>query len=265
LEVNSKFQRVTLKKMGTAKTQLNQEDFARYEFKYLLTPNLRDALELEVGNFMRFDGHVHKEFGQRYFVRSVYFDDQEHSAFYDKIDGIKTRKKYRIRTYENEFTGSTPIFLEEKGRHNERTFKRRVPIELSDVELICTPEKIFDLLDKYSDVPLISDYVYSVVRKSLRPVVVIDYLRKPYISDFDMNFRLTFDSELRAFPATNLLSGPMPNGLSCIPGRTVLEVKFNRRIPPWFHRILQSNNMRRLSISKFCVGIKVCGIAVDLS
>ena len=245
--------------------QINQENFARYEFKYLLTPDQRDFLEQEVGNFMRYDGHVHKEFGQRYFVRSLYFDDADSTAFYEKIDGVKNRRKFRIRTYANVFSDDTPIFFEEKGRRNERTFKRRVPITLSDVDLICTPEKIFELHEKYSNVPLISDFVYAVVQQRLKPVVVVDYLRKPFVSDFDMNFRLTFDGNLNTAPISNLLSRQMPDLLSCVPGMTILEVKFNRRIPAWFHRILQFNNMRRLSISKFCVGMKVSGIAEDLS
>jgi len=42
-----------------------------------------------------------------------------------------------------------------------------------------------------------------------------------------------------------------------------LEVKFFRRIPPWFHRIIQAYDLRRLSISKFARGMEVCGFAED--
>ena len=33
------------------------------------------------------------------------------------------------------------------------------------------------------------------------------------------------------------------------------EVKFDRSIPLWFHRIIQSYNLRRESISKFVLGM----------
>ena len=41
----------------------------------------------------------------------------------------------------------------------------------------------------------------------------------------------------------------------CKPGYTILEVKFERGIPAWFHRTIQAYNLRRESISKFVYGI----------
>ena len=46
-------------------------------------------------------------------------------------------------------------------------------------------------------------------------------------------------------------------------GYTILEMKFFRRFPPWFHKIIQTYNLRRLSISKFSTGMEYCGIAKD--
>ncbi|MBT6601641.1 MAG: VTC domain-containing protein [Nitrospina sp.] len=48
-------------------------------------------------------------------------------------------------------------------------------------------------------------------------------------------------------------------------GFTILEVKFHRRIPAWFHRIIQVHNLRRVSFSKFCKGMEATGQVVDLS
>jgi hypothetical protein len=44
-----------------------------------------------------------------------------------------------------------------------------------------------------------------------------------------------------------------------------MEVKFHRRIPAWFHRILQTYNLDRVSISKFVLGMSSTGLAIDLS
>ena len=241
------------------------EDFARYEFKYLLNKAKCEKLEEEVRHFMSYDGHVHPEFDNRYLVRSLYFDNRESACYYEKIDGIKTRRKFRIRTYETEAAADHPLFLEEKGRHNNRTYKHRIQIRLEDLDMALDPARAMELIEVYPGVALVEEFAYDVVRKRLQPAVLVDYLRRPYTSPYDMNFRMTFDSNLSA-AATGLLypSGEVPRYLSQA-GWTILEVKFFRRIPAWFHRILQAHSLRRISISKFCKGMEVCSLAVDLT
>ena len=54
-------------------------------------------------------------------------------------------------------------------------------------------------------------------------------------------------------------------GYKCKAGYTILEVKFDRSIPPWFPRIIQNYDMQRLSVSKFVLGMEACNIAHDVS
>ena len=35
-----------------------------------------------------------------YFIRSLYFDTINNKAFYEKMEGIEERKKYRLRIYD---------------------------------------------------------------------------------------------------------------------------------------------------------------------
>ncbi len=49
--------------------------FSRFEFKYVLPLEQRHELESELGYFMALDPHVSKRRHQKYFVRSLYFDD----------------------------------------------------------------------------------------------------------------------------------------------------------------------------------------------
>lgn len=241
------------------------EDFSRYEFKYLVRQTLCDEIEDEVRHFMSYDGHVHPKFDNRYLVRSLYFDNADTECYYEKIDGIKTRRKFRIRTYGTALANDLPIYLEEKGRYNNRTYKHRIPVRAEDLSRLEDPGRCMDLLDIYPNIPLIETFVGDVIRRRLTPLVLVDYLRRPYTSAFDMNFRLTFDSSLSAAKA-NVLYPPAntPRYLSKA-GWTILEVKFHRRIPAWFHRILQAHSFTRLSISKYCKGMEVCGLAVNLS
>ena len=241
------------------------EFFFRYEFKYILNAETCQHIESEVSHFMRYDGHVHPELKNRYYVTSLYFDSPSSANYYEKIDGLRMRTKFRIRTYAPKFEEGLPTFLELKGRCIDRVFKHRIPIRHEDLPLFLEPEKSFKLIELYPDNWLIRRFIYEVARKKLNPVVLVEYLRRPYTCDFDLNFRATFDSNLKTARSKTLFLNEKGNWISPIAGYTILEIKLHRRIPKWFHKIIQANNLRRLSVSKFCSGMEACNIAINLS
>jgi hypothetical protein len=71
--------------------------FSRFEFKYILKKSLSSLIKNEVKHFMHQDKFTKDN--DYYLVRSLYFDNQECSNFNEKIDGLKNRHKFRIRTY----------------------------------------------------------------------------------------------------------------------------------------------------------------------
>lgn len=226
-----------------------------------------EALRDEIGHFMTFDGHTHPDLSNSYFVRSLYFDNLSADNYYQKIDGVKTRRKFRIRTYDKQFKPDTPLFLEEKGRHNERTYKTRHPIRFENLGLFLKTQRIdelISLLDLHPDVPVVEQFVFECLRRRLVPRVLVDYVRQPYVSDFDMNFRITLDSSLRAAAVAELFPREDAAWRLAEAGYTIVEVKFDRRVPAWFHRLIQTHNLRRLSISKFCRGMEICCLAENL-
>ena len=88
------------------KLQSNKtESFSRYEFKFLLNKKKADQIENEIKNFMVLDTNADKQKNKKYFVRSLYFDTPDYANFYEKVDGIKLRKKFRIRSYTNKKDG----------------------------------------------------------------------------------------------------------------------------------------------------------------
>ena len=241
------------------------EDFYRYEFKYFLNLRQREEVESEVANFMSYDGHVHEELDQAYFVRSLYFENDTSTHYFEKIDGIRLRRKYRLRTYGKNFDPDLPIYLEEKNRNLDRVQKHRVRIDPEHLETFYNPLQCDVLLKLYPGVELMERFLFDGLRRAIQPKLLVDYIRRPYVSAYDMNFRVTFDSTLLTTATNQLFPSSSSNWLESLAGHTILEVKFNRRIPAWFHRILQSQNMRRLSFSKFVQGMETTGLAIDLS
>ena len=60
----------------------------------------------------------HGDSNSRYHVRSLYFDDIHNSGYYEKLNGVGKRKKYRIRIYNH---SNSVIKLERKGKEGQYT------------------------------------------------------------------------------------------------------------------------------------------------
>lgn len=238
----------------------------RYEFKYILNKKTSDQIEKEARNFMIYDGHVKKELNNKYFVRSLYFENNFSSNFYEKVDGMKIRRKYRLRTYSNFFDPKVPIFFEVKGRISERTYKKRINIKNKYLNLFLSQSQNFNLLNLYPNNEMIINFIFDSFRKNLKPLILVDYKRRPYINKFGLYFRLTFDTNLLSSKTNNLFSNDKYSSwLECKAGYTILEVKFDRSIPAWFHRIIQCYNLKRRSVSKFVLGMSSSGLARETS
>ncbi|MEO6597055.1 MAG: polyphosphate polymerase domain-containing protein [Planctomycetota bacterium] len=237
--------------------------FSRFEFKYVLDRNRREEVEAELQHFVELDPFVAGQPTHMYFVRSLYFDDRSLSAFHDKMDGMLTRSKFRVRTYGRSLDDRAPWFLEIKGRHNNLVFKHRTPIK-GDFDPRVRGEALSRLLLRAAEPGTVRDqFEFALYRQQIQPIVLVDYVRRPYVSRFDPEFRLTFDAELAAsatdtmFPDAAVRTRPMLRGM------TVMELKFRRHVPVWFHRILQAFELRRTSISKICAGTEVLGLQLD--
>jgi hypothetical protein len=243
--------------------QSDIEDFTRFEFKYVLNSDRVGLVERDIRQFMTYDGHISADYDDNYYVRSLYFDDRQRRNYYEKIDGMKSRRKYRLRTYAPEPDAAVPIFLEEKNRIDNRVFKYRTRLDPDSVALL--DDDVLRLKERHPNNVLIDRFAVRQFRSKEKPVVVVSYLRRAFVSDYDINFRITLDSKLQAAPSRHLF-GALPGEVrSCMAGYTIMEIKFARRIPSWFHRILQSYQLQRLSISKFCKAMEACRLAVDLS
>jgi len=246
--------------MKKFQTKKDNEIFSRFEFKYIIKRNVSEAIQNEVKNFTKIDGYANNK--NKYLVRSLYFDNNLFSNFHDKVDGVKKRYKFRIRTYADHENFNTPLFLEVKGRNNLRTYKVRTKINKNDLNFFYKQKNLFDLKYRYLNNKLIEQYIFDSCKKKIIPKVLIDYNRLPLVNKNGLYFRLTFDSNIKACPSNNIFNSTN-NWKVCIPGNDILEVKFDFTIPPWFHRIIQSYQLKRISVSKFVIGMEASNLAHD--
>ena len=71
----------------------------RYELKYIITPKMATILKTRLLTIMDIDSLASG--GKKgYTISSLYFDDLASTAYFEKLDGVLYRTKYRIRVYD---------------------------------------------------------------------------------------------------------------------------------------------------------------------
>src|SRR5512145_1973519 len=125
--------------------------FNRFELKYLLTLKQAELFKKALLAYLLPDEHGNRN--GRYGLTSLYYDSPDFRCYWEKVDGIKFRRKLRIRRYETDqpLTADTPVFVEIKQRLDRVTQKRRVILPYGDAIRLCNDRhypKAFDSCDK---------------------------------------------------------------------------------------------------------------------
>lgn len=235
----------------------------RNEFKYLVPNDQLNSLRNAILGFVAEDPNspgdtLHHE----YIVRSIYFDNTKFDYYLEKQNGIKTRKKIRVRSYNNleDYPDRNPlVFLEVKRKEIDFIAKNRSTVRWNDLVPLLQSGDI----DKYvvdSHKSKIHDeacrFFYHFKRKNLRPVVSVVYEREAYFSKFDPQFRLSIDKNIRSllFPQVSELF--RNGGLEVSFHKDfVLELKFTGSFPAWLQDILFKYKLTRQSVSKYKISL----------
>lgn len=233
-------------------------DFLRFEFKYILREDVRDRIEKDLSHFMTPDPFVASLANHNYIVRSLYYDDPVFSSYYQKTDGALLREKFRLRTYTNNPEEACATFLEIKGRYNSMVFKHRAGFNSSAkskafADCACITNEI---INSINDSTVADQFRFELTRKKIKPVMLIDYIRRPFFGKYDPKFRLTLDDRLHGTVTDQLFPSHLQKRRQLLPGYTVMEIKFENSIPLWFHRIIKNYDLQRTSFSKVCKGME---------
>ena len=105
---------------------------------------------------------------------------------------------------------------------------------------------------------------FELARKQIKPIMLIDYIRRPFFSKNDPEFRLTLDDQLHATVTSQLFPSHLQTRRRLLPGYSVMEIKFKDSIPPWFHWIIKNYELVRTPISKVCKGMEAWNLVPRL-
>lgn len=216
----------------------------RHELKYYITLGEYELLRRKLSLTMERDAFAKKNGGE-YFIRSLYFDDRDDSAFREKLSGIDERDKFRIRIYDMR---DDVIKLECKHKSNGYIKKQSIGLSRKEYEKLMSGDRLF-LLNRPE--PFARRMYLEFAQRALKPAVIVDYTREAFVFPME-DVRVTFDKNIR----TGLRSVDMFNaGIPTYPViddyGMVLEIKFNRFLPTYIRSLLQLEASQRSAISKY--------------
>lgn len=167
-----------------------------------------------------------------YHIRSLYFDTVFDTALRDKLDGDQNRDKYRIRIYN---FSDRVIKLECKTKVGSLISKRSltIPRDLCEQLIASDPTGL-----ESTRSGLLGDVFREMTTQLLHPVVLVDYVREAYLHPAE-EVRITFDKQLRTgLNSTDLFNPFVPTLPPFDNGEIILEVKYNRVLPPYIRDLL---------------------------
>jgi SPX domain protein involved in polyphosphate accumulation len=228
-------------------------DDLRYELKYLLRRDQIEPLVAELRQTLALDAHV-GPLGT-YPITSLYYDTPDYKAYWDKLDGQRSRRKLRVRVYgDTLITPQTPAFLEIKQRINKMMRKRRA--KLSYAEAIDLDGYLeLGLARGGADQALLHEAYYLYSTLQLRPACVVTYDRMAFEGDERApDLRITIDTNLRGrIRDLTLLSGNATDQQVLGTHYAVLEVKANHNVPRWVAQLVARHHCTFYRISKYCM------------
>ena len=182
--------------------------------------------------------------GGRYLIRSLYFDNLDDKALREKIDGVNLREKFRIRYYNGD---TSVIHLEKKSRRAGLGTKFSAALSREEAQRIVNgnPDWMMD-----SGRPLVQELYCKMRWQGLRPKVIVDYTREPFIYR-PGNVRVTFDYDIRTgLSCTDFLNPDcvtIPAGDAPI----LLEVKWDAFLPSIIRDAVQTPGRHAEAFSKY--------------
>lgn len=213
----------------------------RHEFKHEISYVDMLSLRSRLSAVMQQDSHA---INGRYKIRSLYFDNLNDKALLEKINGVNTREKFRVRYYNDDLS---LIILEKKSKINGLCNKEQAIITLEEAQFIAKGDAA-NL--SQSEKPLVKELYYKMQTQGLKPKTIVDYIREPFVYA-PGNVRVTLDYNIQ----TGLTGTDFLN-LDCIMipvgnAPIILEVKWDEFLPAVIRDIVQIPGTHTSAFSKY--------------
>lgn len=245
--------------VGYQQTASRLHSFNRYEIKYLLDelkiPALRDELAARMGT---------DPFSPRggYPVTSLYYDTADLRFYWEKIEGLRFRRKLRMRLYgaPADCTDETSVQIEIKQRVNRVTQKRRIALPYGQARRWLDGREEITCEDHQRS--FVNEVTTLIGNLDLRPIVTTGYLREAFVGrDADLGLRVTIDHKVHGRDRDFNFASGAENRYIIPPKLAIVEIKANERVPYWVTDLAARSEMSVVRVSKYCQSVQAFGLA----
>ncbi|XKK39158.1 polyphosphate polymerase domain-containing protein [Nocardiopsis sp. ARC36] len=197
-----------------------------------------------------------------YGVWSLYYDTRGLRFYHEKIEGLRFRRKLRIRRYGEVGPAGddAPVSVEIKQRVNRVTQKRRVLLPYRLARDLC--DRRIRVEHPGADQAFVDEVLDLVHRLDLRPTAMTGYRREPYVGvGADLGLRVTLDHRVRGRDRDFDLRAEAESRYIISPHHVVMEVKADDRAPYWVTDMAARFGLQIRRISKYCQSVEAFGMA----
>jgi len=201
----------------------------RNEWKSAISKSDVMTLDHRLSAVTRKDAHARRG---HYIIHSLYFREAHDLPMNPPDDQPGKTETFRIRYYNN---NPDQIKLEKKTEANGMSSLESCEITRDFVSMIL--HNRFDLIVKdpmgrsgEELDPLIQEFYWNVVGLGMRPKMIMDYCRRPYLYP-NGNVRVTIDYNFKSGTNVQDFLNPDCLGTELSDGRYFLKVKWNNYLP----------------------------------
>lgn len=217
----------------------------RHEMKFFINYHQYNIIRQRLKNLMKTDKNAGPT--GEYHIRSLYFDDIYNKALHEKLGGIRDRSKYRIRIYNIQ---DHVIHFEKKIKYRDYIAKVKESLTRDMFDQIMAGN--YEVLNVPSK-PLLMEIYNETKYNLLRPKVIVDYVREPYVCH-NGNVRITFDKELKTgLNETDIFNKNLGTIRALDENFIIFEVKFDEYLPGYIRDAIQMHGLNQQSASKYVI------------
>ena len=211
----------------------------RKEIKYILSSEQYNALIKKISDKLAEDEYYKST------ICNIYFDTIHDDLIIKSIEKPKYKEKIRLRSYVIPKL-DTEVFLEIKKKLKGEVSKRRIKLKLKD---------FYDYIEtgnlKSKNEQIKKELDYSFKYYKLEPRIYLAYDRLSYYDKDNVNFRITFDKDIRSRKDDLRLENGDKGDLLFEDGSVIMETKTLGSYPMWFVKVLSELKIYPQSFSKY--------------
>lgn len=214
--------------------------FARYENKYLLSRDQYERLTAAMTPYMAPD-----DYGLTT-IRNVYYDTPTYRLIRRSLEKPVYKEKLRLRSYRRAEADSD-VFVEIKKKYKGVAYKRRVAMpESQAMAWLAGGAPPGEKSQIAREIETFRRYYGEVC-----PTVFLSYDRQAWYCRGGSDFRVTFDTDIRARCTELSLERPAGGALILPPELVLMELKCGGGIPLWMVALLTEEKLYKTSFSKY--------------